>query len=855
MPVALVLALCAGLPTVAAAPAAAAQVNAAVIVDGAQIIRSFTSDGVSVNLNFFMDDDSRLQPATPLADSLTQMGAGLLRFPGGEKTDNYLWSVPPYASPDPHFAVTGAQSCAHTYRQDSVAGRYTTDFVKPVESTLDFDEFMDVVAQTGGEAFISVNGDAHHYNGPCDTVGLDRLVETAAEWVRYANVTNNLGVKYWMVGNETWNAAAHDSGSVPSPSEAAADFVAIASAMKAVDPTITIVANSRHGGWISTLVNNPQALPLIDAIGISNYPINGMPGGYAGYRDEAVDLSWPIRRILPTAQAHDLPIIVYEYLPIDFEGSWSSVNDLGHALATMQMLGDQMSFPEVSIASLWNTRWFRQAQVGFDRSTGSETLFDAINPDGSLTPTGQALSLWGNHALDDLVLTTETRYTNVYATLSTDGSDATIFVINRDTAPIDLDVVVENIPGMRATYNLSAESLRGTSQADRFPTIVDTTSEVAISGSTLRATFAPTSITAIKIDGQLTRSLRGSVTTSCISDNGKFAVEVTNVTTSARQVTITVPGLAPRFATVAAGATQTFTITGRRDGNYRVTAASGGLVDVSGRETVRCDPAAPGTDGLVRLDCVGGNGRARIRLANNQSTPSTMTVRFGSLAPRQATVAGFGEELITITGRADDDYPVVIDRNGFVALSAVVRVDCDPNPTQLVTINIDCLAGNGRIAATVGNLTNEAADYAVTIGALSPRVRRISPLTDKTITVTGRADDDYPLIIHRNGLEAYRTTVTVDCDEDPDPVTQTQVLLELSCLQSNGVVKVTAQNAPGDPATFVATIGALAPRTREIDGASQHTFVVTGRPEGPLTIRVDRNDVRIRTSTLFVNCD
>ncbi|MGE5527817.1 MAG: hypothetical protein ACM3X6_01565, partial [Patescibacteria group bacterium] len=37
-------------------------------------------------------------------------------------------------------------------------------------------------------------------------VGRQDLIDTAAAWVRYANVVKGYGVKYWEIGNEAWDA-------------------------------------------------------------------------------------------------------------------------------------------------------------------------------------------------------------------------------------------------------------------------------------------------------------------------------------------------------------------------------------------------------------------------------------------------------------------------------------------------------------------------------------------------------------------------------------------------------------------------------------------------------------------------
>lgn len=824
-----------------------------VTVDGSQVLRSFAAEEMSLNLNFFLDDQEMLNPATPLASAVSTMGTKVLRFPGGEKSDNYLWSVPPYTAPDPHFAVTGDRSCVPTYRQWGPLGGYTTDYLRPIDATLDFDEFMDLVAATGSEAFITVNGDAHRYKGDCPTVTLETLVANAAEWVRYANVTNNMGIEYWMVGNETWNASGHDRGSVPSPTEAAADFVAIASAMHAVDPTITIIANTRHGAWIDELIAYPGALELIDAIGISNYPISGMSGGYDSYRHQLIDLSWQIRRLLPTVQRHDLPIVVYEYLPIDFGGGWSSVNDLGHALATFQMLGDQLTFPEVSMASIWNTRWFRQAQNGFDYATGSETLFDTLKIDGSLAPTGQAISLWGTHALDDLLFTTTTQFTNVYATTSTDGADTTIFVINRDTQPIELDINTYHLPGMQGQFSVASTTLSGAGQADRYPTLSDNTADVVVDGQTLKVPLAPTSVTALRIDGATTRTMTASVATRCLGDDGRFDVSITNISGVARQAFVSITGLPERSLTVAAGATETVTVTGRRDGDYTTIVSGDGIAVLTSKDRIACDPTLAGSDGLVISDCLAGNGRIKVALRNDYSSTGNFAVRLAPMATRLRTLQPWATDSITITGRSDGDYPLTVTRNGESVLSVTVPVDCDPDPTEEVSVSHGCLSGNGRVTVALGNLGAGTALYSVMFGSLAPRLRTLAPLGISQVTITGRPDGEHPLVIRRDGVEIWSEDITITCDAAPGDDISTSV--EAVCLVGNGRVDVRISNDSASASTFTVTFGQLAPRTATVEAGTQRTFTVTGRPDGSLGIRIDRDGAMLSFTFVTIDCD
>lgn len=38
-----------------------------------------------------------------------ELGAGIVRYPGGEMADSYLWSVPPFAKADPRIARAGPE--------------------------------------------------------------------------------------------------------------------------------------------------------------------------------------------------------------------------------------------------------------------------------------------------------------------------------------------------------------------------------------------------------------------------------------------------------------------------------------------------------------------------------------------------------------------------------------------------------------------------------------------------------------------------------------------------------------------------------------------------------------------------
>jgi hypothetical protein len=125
------------------------------------------------------------------------MGSTVVRMPGGSLSDQYHW-----------------------------ASNKTLD--NPWEWAASFADMVRVATNVGAQAFIVVN----YGSG---------TAEEAAGWVRHANITNNLGYKYWEIGNECYglwetdtNAFHHDPYTY---AVRATNYIA---QMKAADPTIKI---------------------------------------------------------------------------------------------------------------------------------------------------------------------------------------------------------------------------------------------------------------------------------------------------------------------------------------------------------------------------------------------------------------------------------------------------------------------------------------------------------------------------------------------------------------------------------------------------------------------------------------
>ena len=164
-----------------------------------------------------------------------------------------------------------------------------------------------------------------------------------------------------MVGNESWNNPEYN-GKV-SASKYADDLEDFARAMKAVDPTIKIIANGRSDWWETILKST--AVSQIDFLGFSEYPVMNYTGGYEFYRTNNVNLISEVETAIESISTHAaaphksrIKVIATEYNSIDWGNAWASANNVGHSLVNFQMFGDMVVKPKLEAACMWNARWF-----------------------------------------------------------------------------------------------------------------------------------------------------------------------------------------------------------------------------------------------------------------------------------------------------------------------------------------------------------------------------------------------------------------------------------------------------------------------------------------------------------------
>lgn len=497
-------------------------------VDVSNVIRTIPSNFAGINMNYLMDGtyiNSSTQTAT--ATALNKMGMKFLRYPGGEKSDNYIWAKSPYSHPAPIMALTG--SC----QWPSGDSRFVnSDYVTTKSVVLDFDEFVTTYKQVGAEPMIVCAYDAAYYGqsvgvplaNPCGTKPtLSNLITNAKEWVKYANVTKGYKIKYWCIGNESWNQC--DYNGCVSASQYANDIVTFASAMKSVDPAIKIIVNGRGTTWWQTLLQS-NAANYIDYFGVSCYPIYNYTGGYETYRTTSPNLlneaQTAVNAINTYASAADklrIKVITTEFNSIDFGNGWSNANDVGHSLVAFEIMGQHLKNPQVDAALFWNTRWI-------NNTTSPNEIYDALDKNSNTNANGLALSIWGNNLLPKLINAASTgtgnNFIKAYSNYDGITNKLNVFLINKDnvsrTVSLNISNYISNPFYQRYQY-------KGANDSDKFPnyTLLDV-APLQIAGYPSIFTLPKNSITLFKF------GTTGTLASKFISLNADVNNNVVNLT-------------------------------------------------------------------------------------------------------------------------------------------------------------------------------------------------------------------------------------------------------------------------------------------------------------------------------------
>lgn len=431
------------------------QLSCSVRVDPGETVSVPSPHPVGINVDFLMDGGRYPDATHSLQEALAGMGVRYLRYPGGEKSDLYQFAAEPYTDGS-HPTV-----CRTVLAPEDYPGMIDADGNFTYEP-LDFDSYITLCRAIGAEPVVVVAADRYLIPSQPGRRMADRskLIEHAAAWVRYANIQKGYGVKYWMIGNESWNNNNVNSNA----SIYAADVVDFSKAMKAVDPSIFIVANGEKDDFFRTVIQ--QAGEHIDRLCVSNYGVYDFTEGYRSYEKQEKCLVWPeqeaVRAIHSYAPADSgLKLIVSEYGTIDWYRNWPGTNDMGHAIVNFDMTGQLLQEPLLEFACFWNTRWIDNETECSDH--------DALDKDGNLTPTGMSVKLWNDYIGNRVVACESERPLVAYASVSEAGDRLYLGIVNKGGREVNASL--ELMEGYSCARLIRAEEYYGTSPEDTRPVL------------------------------------------------------------------------------------------------------------------------------------------------------------------------------------------------------------------------------------------------------------------------------------------------------------------------------------------------------------------------------------------------
>ncbi len=461
-------------------------------VDASRVVCRVEPRVIGINVDYLVDHDAnRIAGARPLRVALREMGVHSLRYPGGDKSDNFLWSTPPFDRPRPALACVP--------RSGREVGRFSEEKGWS-NHPLGFDEFMKLCRALRAEPTLVVCYDALH--APDRRITKAELIETAAAWVHYANVRKRYGVRYWEIGNEGY------IDTTVSPADYARDLIEFSRAMKAADPTIWVGANGpakaegtgRHQPtadvpwWREVFTTAAEHIDFVPVHAYSCWKW----GSYEAYRDhgpgypeadrDARDVLEAARKWGPPGFADRLRVTVTEWNAADWsEGGWPKVNDLGHALVVFDLLGTLLTNDRVDNSQLWNTRWTTHA-------SDAPSLWDAVDDYNNLQPTGRALAIWSRFVGHQMVTVSEPRRTRTFASLGP-GGRLSVFIISKEKEPREATIRV-----MRRRGPLSARRWlwSGTGPDDIRP-IWAAAGRPKMEGSAIRVPLPADSLTVVEV--------------------------------------------------------------------------------------------------------------------------------------------------------------------------------------------------------------------------------------------------------------------------------------------------------------------------------------------------------------------
>lgn len=410
-------------------------------------------DGIfGINLNYLLDGAGG-GGADGLTRSLQEMGVGILRYPGGEKSDATYFAHPP------EFTRMGPVLIAASEWPRLDPRIYRADSETFVQAPLNFDAFRKVCGALEARALLVLPYDIRFApkGRPAPAPSLPEVLDHAAAWARHAR-KRGFEVMAWEVGNESYLSASYNGQA--RAVDYAEDVIRFAEVIRREDPGAKIAVCGPQMGtdagdrdrrlgssepWWKVVLSRAGA--HIDYLSIHTYPVYGW-GRFEAYGERATTLGRELQSLEEALKQWAAPedaarirFLITETNSADWEGhpdntGWSHLSSFGHALVLFDILAEAAVHPRIDGVLVWNTRWL-------ENQTAPQ-LWDAIDGEGRLLPTGEALKLAARFVRGQVVgATASTEGVRVWAMVENGTGRAVLINRTGQEKEIELDGVGE----------------------------------------------------------------------------------------------------------------------------------------------------------------------------------------------------------------------------------------------------------------------------------------------------------------------------------------------------------------------------------------------------------------------------
>lgn len=179
------------------------------------------------------------------------------------------------------------------------------------------------------------------------------------------------------------------------------------------------------------------------------------------------------------------------------------------------------------------------------------------------------------------------------------------------------------------------------------------------------------------------------------------------------------------------------------------------------------DGASDPVETIHTVSCLDGKGRVDTNIVNVDDVPARYRVEFAELSPRQRVVADGDWWRMSISGRADGDYRVLVMRNGWIVSSETVSVRCDAGTPATSEGNVQvvnaCRDDDGYVLFQFTNPSPQPRSWVIEVADTRNRTTSAAPWGAAVRAVTGRPDGTHEVLIRSGGV-VTSFAVTVDCD-------------------------------------------------------------------------------------------